>query len=153
MTGTVVKRGRVGTVLPISDDVPRVVLDEVTILALVVPTPILLAREVVARKEVVVVAGGVVSAKEAILVARGVDLAKEVVLLLTRVARVVKVMRGLLLSLRMVRMVRVVDPTRVDIFCMLVTNCVVLDKTLVLKRTVDDRTLGPIGVGGRASIP
>ena len=151
MTGTVVKG--VGTVLPISDDVPRVVLDEVTILALVVPTPILLAREVVPRKEVVVVARGVVSAKEAILVARGVDLAKEVVLLLTRVARVVKVVRGLLLSLRMVRMVRVVDPTRVDIFCMLVTNCVVLDKTLVLKRTVDDRTLGPIGVGGRASIP
>ena len=142
-----------GTVLPISDDVPRVVLDEVTILALVVPTPILLAREVVARKEVVVVARGVVLAKEAILVARGVDLTKEVVLLLTRVACVVKVMRGLLLSLRMVRMVRVVDPARVDIFCMLVTNCVVLDKTLVLKRTVDDRTLGPIGVGGRASIP
>ena len=142
-----------GTVLPISDDVPRVVLDEVTTLALVVPTPILLAREVVARKEVVVVARGVVLAKEAILVAREVDLTKEVVLLLTRVARVVKVMRGLLLSLRMVRMVRVVDPARVDIFCMLVTNCVVLDKTLVLKRAVDDRTLGPIGVGGRASIP
>ena len=153
MAGTVVKGARVGTVLPISDDVPRVVLDGVTTLALVVPTPILLAREVVARKEVVVVARGVVLAKEAILVARGVDLTKEVVLLLTRVARVVKVVRGLLLSLRMVRMVRVVDPARVDIFCMLVTNCVVLDKTLVLKRVVDDRTLGPIGVGGRASIP
>ena len=152
MTGTVVKRARVGTVLPISGDVPRVVLDEVAILALVVPMPILLAREVVLRKEVVLVVRKVVSTKEAVLVAREVELTKEVVLLLTRVVRAVKVVRGLLLSVRMVRMVRVVDPERVDIFRMLVTNCVVLVKTLVLKRGVD-RTLSPIGVEGTASIP
>ena len=93
----------------------------------------------------------VVPTKEVVLVEREVGSTKGVVLL-TRVVRAVKVVRGLLLSVRMVRMVRVVDPERVDIFRMLVTNCVVLVKTLVLKRAVD-RTLGPIGVGGTASIP
>ena len=140
-----------GTVLPVSGDVPRVVLDEVAILALVVPMPILVAREVVPTKEVVVLAREVVPAKEVVLTAREVGPTKEVVLLI-RVVRVVRVVRGLVLSIRMVCMVRVVNPERVDIFHVLVTDRVVLARTLVLKRLVD-RTVGPIGVGGTASIP
>ena len=100
--------------------------------------PILVAREVVPTKEVV-------------LVAREVGSTKEVVLL-TRVVRAVKVVRGLVLSVRMVCMVRVANPERVDIFHVLVTDRFVLARTLVLKRLVD-RTVGPIGVGGTASIP
>ena len=140
-----------GTVLPVSCDVPRVVLDEVAILALVVPMPILVAREVVPTKEVVVLAREVVPAKEVVLTAREVGPTKEVVLLI-RVVRVVRVVRGLVLSIRMVCMVRVVNPERVGIFHVLVADRVVLVRTLVLKRLVD-RTVGPIGVGGTASIP
>ena len=133
-----------GTVLPVSGDVPRVVLDEVAILALVVPMPILVARGVVPTKEVVVLA------REVVLTAREVGPTKEVVLLI-RVVRVVRVVRGLVLSIRMVCMVRVVNPERVGIFHVLVTDRAVLVRTLVLKRLVD-RTVGPIGVGGTASI-
>ena len=130
-----------GTVLPVSGDVPRVVLDKVAILALVVPMPILVARGVVPTKEVAVLA------REVVLTAHEVGPAKEVVLLI----RVIRVVRGVVLSIRMVRIVRAVNPERVGI-CVLVADRVVLVRTLVLKRLVD-RTVGQIGVGGTASIP
>ena len=131
-----------GTVLPVSGDVLRVVLDKVVILVLVVPMPILVARGVVPTKEVAVLA------REVVLTAHEVGPAKEVVLLI----RVIRVVRGVVLSIRMVRIVRVVNPERVGIFHVLVTDRAVLVRTLVLKGLAD-RTVGPIGVGGTASIP
>ena len=130
-----------GTVLPVSGDVLRAVLDKAVILALVVPMPILVARGVVPTKEVVVLA------REVVLTVHEVGPAKEVVLLI----HVIIVVRGVVLSIRMVRIVRVVNPERVGIY-VLVADRVVLVRTLVLKRLVD-RTVGQIGVGGTASIP